>query len=98
MLLNLGIFMHLHANVFIFQSYFLLTVKHAFEGELRIKNHGWDQRLKNKSSAIFKELSNDLEERLHDIVIPETSYLNNQAEFYVTILEFIPGSVIVRYR
>ena len=73
-------------------------VKHAFEGELRIKNHGWDQRLTNKSSAIFKELSNDLEERLYDIVIPEKSYLNNQAEFYVTILEFIPGSVIVRYR
>ena len=47
---------------------------------------------------MFKELAADLEEGLQDILVPESSVLNNDAEFRVTVLDFQPGSVIVRYR
>ena len=61
-------------------------------------NHAWDSRLTNSSSTMFKELAANLEERIHEIIIPGSSYLNNDAEFYVTVLNFQPGSVIVHYR
>ena len=47
---------------------------------------------------MFKELSATLEEGIKEMVIPETSVLNNEAEFHVSVLDFQPGSVNVHYR
>ena len=47
---------------------------------------------------MFKELAADLEEGIQEIIVPESSLLNNDAEFHVTVIDFQPGSVIVRYR
>ena len=47
---------------------------------------------------MFKELAADLEEGILEILVPESSLLNNDAEFHVTVVDFQPGSVIVRYR
>ena len=82
---------------FIHLTYFLI-VKHSYEGKFRITNHAWDDRLKDSSSDMFKELKADLEEGIQEILVPESSLLNNDAEFHVTVLDFQPGSVIVRYR
>ena len=73
-------------------------VKNAYDGTFRIINHSWDSRLANSSSAMFKELSANINERIHEVLIPGTSFLNNDAEFYVTVLSFQSGSVIVNYR
>ena len=43
---------------------------------------------------MFKELSVSLADEVQKILVPETSYLHNEAEFYVNILDFQPGSVI----
>ena len=47
---------------------------------------------------MFKELATDLEEGIQEIMVPQSSLLNNDAEFHVTVIDFQPGSVIVRYR
>ena len=79
-------------------STFLLTVKHSYEGKFRITNHAWDDRLRDSSSDMFKELAASLEEGIQEMLVPESSLLNNDAEFYVTVLDFQPGSVVVHYR
>ena len=47
---------------------------------------------------MFKELAASLEEGIQEMLVPESSLLNNDAEFYVTVLDFQPGSVVVHYR
>merc|ERR1712240_303441 len=63
-------------------------LKHSYEGKFRITNHAWDDRLKDSSSDMFKELASDLEEGIQEILVPESSLLNNDAEFHVTVLDF----------
>lgn len=63
----------------------MILVKNAYEGYFRITNHAWDSRLMNSSSNMFKELSATLEEGINEMLIPETSFLNNEAEFHVTV-------------
>ncbi len=64
------------------------SVSDAYDGEFRITNLAWDERLSDSSSPMFQNLSEKLEKELAEIY-PEAE---------ISVMKFRPGSVVVKYR
>lgn len=68
----------------------------VYKGTFKISNVAWDERLGDKSSDMFRDMSDDVHAGLEDSLIPR--HLRNEADFDINIMEFEAGSVIVHYR
>ena len=68
-----------------------------YEGDFKITNVGWDNRLKDRSSNMYREMAGKLEVALDEMLI--TSNLRNEAVFFVRVTNFSStNSVIPQFR
>ena len=78
-------------------SEYLLAVSNVYEGDFKITNVGWDNRLKDRSSNMYREMAGKLEVALDEMLI--TSNLRNEAVFFVRVTNFSStNSVIPQFR
>ncbi len=68
----------------------------VYDGTFRITNVAWDDRLNNKTSDMYKEMSSKVEAGLEAVLVPLE--FRDRADFTVTVMGFSSGSVVVNYR
>ena len=74
-----------------------MAVSNVYEGDFKITNVGWDNRLKDRSSNMYREMAGKLEVALDEMLI--TSNLRNEAVFFVRVTNFSStNSVIPQFR
>ena len=80
-----------------FISTLSFTVTNVYEGDFKITNVGWDNRLKDRTSNMYREMAGKLEVALDEMLI--TSNLRNEAVFFVRVTNFSStNSVIPQFR
>lgn len=73
-------------------------VPRALEAQLVIDNLQFDQALAHKNSSQFQQLAEMLEKELRNTLFANDTLNYGPAEIEVKVLDFTPGSVVVRYR
>ncbi|XP_018321049.1 uncharacterized protein LOC108734135 [Agrilus planipennis] len=75
-----------------------VTVPRTIQSQFKIDNLQYEPELGNKNSSEFKELAEAIEEELKSILFSRDVLNYGSAEIQLKVLEFSPGSVVVKFR
>ncbi|KAK5645811.1 hypothetical protein RI129_004275 [Pyrocoelia pectoralis] len=74
-----------------------IEVPRALESQLIIDNLQFSEELAHKNSSEFRNLAESVEKQLMKTLFSDED-TNGGAKIYVKVVEFMPGSVVVKYR